>query len=191
MMSFTKLPCLEYLNKRFKYEPDTGLFIWKEMPLDFFATKNAWSSWNSRFSGKEAGKHRNDGYLSARMKYNGKSISCLLHRLAYKMFYESEPTGFVDHINGVRTDNRIVNLRAVTRSENQRNQKRRSNNRTGVLGVSWSNHANAWLVRITYDGRQKNLGYYKDFDEAVRVRLLAEKEHGYHANHGRVIEQTA
>lgn len=189
-MSFATLPDLEYLNNRLDYDSETGIFLWKAMPESFFETKNAWSSWNSRFSGKEAGKKRPDGYVSVRMKYEGKSHSNLLHRIAYKMCYWKDPDGFVDHINGVRSDNRICNIRVVTRSENQRNQQRRSNNTSGVMGVNWSKHANAWLVRITYDGKQKNLGYYKEFEEAVRVRLQAEKEHSYHQNHGRVIEQT-
>jgi hypothetical protein len=108
-----------------------------------------------------------------------------MHRIAIKMVTGDDPDGFVDHINGVRIDNRIDNLRVVSRSENQRNQKLNKRNTTGVVGVTWSNHANGWLVRITYDGKAKNLGYYKNFDDAVRVRMLAEVEHGYHENHGR------
>lgn len=184
-MSFSQLPDLDFLNNRLFYDPDTGIFRWREVGVEFFATKNSWSSWNSRFSGKTAGKLRDDGYLSVRLKYLNTSKTYLLHRVALKMFYGKDPEGFVDHINGNRQDNRIENLRVVSRSENQRNQKKRTNNTTGVLGVSWSKHANAWLARITYDGKQKNLGYYKDFDDAVRVRMAAEIKHNYHKNHGR------
>lgn len=106
-MSFSSLPDLEYLNKRLSYCPETGVFMWRPVDECFFATKNAWSTWNSRFANKKAGKMRDDGYLSLRLKYNETNKSYLLHRLAVKFVYGYDPNGFIDHINGIRSDNRI------------------------------------------------------------------------------------
>ncbi|TES59213.1 HNH endonuclease [Pseudomonas syringae pv. tomato] len=91
----------------------------------------------------------------------------------------------LDHINGNRTDNRIENLREVTRQENLRNQKIRSNNTSGVMGVGWDKCNRRWTARIRYEGKNKCIGYFKTFDEAAAARKAAEIAFGYHPNHGR------
>ncbi|MDA6380520.1 HNH endonuclease signature motif containing protein [Escherichia coli] len=66
---------------------------------------------------------------------NGKAYPA--HRLAWLIVYGTMPDGFIDHINRVRTDNRISNLRLVTHSENMQNRKIQKNNKSGYRGVSW------------------------------------------------------
>ena len=175
----------DYAHKRLDYSESDGVFTWKIVPEHIFKTKNAWSSWNSRHGGNIAGKARPDGYTSIRITRDGTSKSFLAHRLAWLMAYGDWPPTNLDHVNGERADNRIGNLRLADHKINSRNTKLRHDNATGVHGVSWSKHARKWLVRITHDRVQMNLGYYIDFDEAVSVRKAAELRYGYHPNHGR------
>ena len=105
------------------------------------------------------------------------------HRLAWLLTYGEWPIDEIDHINGDRTDNRIVNLRPVTRSENLKNSRMSKYNSSGITGVRWGKRDRAWLVSVS----TKHVGYYKDFFEACCARKSSEREHGYHANHGRRI----
>ena len=97
------------------------------------------------------------------------------------------PNGEVDHINGIRDDNRWCNLRDVTKSENQRNAKIRKVNTSGFNGVDFHTKHNKWRARIYVDGRSELLGYFSNFFVACCVRKAAEQEHGYHPNHGRKV----
>jgi len=102
------------------------------------------------------------------------------HRLIWKLLYGEDPVE-IDHINGNRSDNRITNLRSVSHLENTRNSKRRSGNTSGVTGVFWLKDRSKWRVSIS----QELLGEFNKFEDAVAARKQAEKEHGYHPNHGR------
>ena len=110
----------------------------------------------------------------------------LVHRLAFLLMGEEIPIE-VDHINGNRSDNRWCNLRAVTRTEQNRNTCRSKNNTSGVTGVSWDKRNNRWRATIWENSKQVSLGYYNCFLDAVATRKRAEREYGYHENHGRVV----
>lgn len=81
----------------------------------------------------------------------------------------------VDHKNKDIFDNRISNLRICTRQENTMNCGVSKNNTSGVTGVSWKKDKNKWKSYIMRDKKQVHLGYYDDFNEAVRARLIGEK----------------
>ena len=115
--------------------------------------------------------------------FEGKSI--FAHRVAFYLMEGRWPEQ-IDHINGDRKDNRWANLREVTNRENALNSKKRSDNTSGVTGVYWAKHRQKWQVRIgTPENRCKHLGYFTNKDEAIAVRKAAEREQGYHENHGR------
>jgi hypothetical protein len=101
------------------------------------------------------------------------------------MYHMEWPDGQVDHVNGVTSDNRIANLRVVTHSENQRNCKRRSDNRSNCTGVNWSEGHGKWHARIGQDGKQTHLGLFSSKFDAVLARLLAAEALGYSVRHGR------
>jgi hypothetical protein len=104
------------------------------------------------------------------------------HRVVYALSRGGWPSGEVDHRNGVRSDNRPGNLRDVDKSTNQRNASRRTDNKSGVAGVSWRRQSNAWMVRV----RNKHIGLYDTFDAACTARLEAERQcGGFTARHGR------
>lgn len=170
------------LRELLDYDPATGEFLWRVRGENQISQLRIRSSWNTRYAGKPALTAKNsDGYLA------GTIMSCgfLAHRVAWAYHYGEWPLGEIDHINGDRTDNRLQNLRVVTKLENARNQKRASNNSTGVTGVQWRRDSNKWRAVITVAGRHKNLGSFNKKSDAIAARRAAEREFGYHKNHGR------
>ncbi len=91
--------------------------------------------------------------------------------------------GDVDHINGIRCDNRRSNLRRCSRSQNNMNSKTPVTNSSGVKGVSWNKRKLQWVAYISKN-RRIHLGYFTDFDAAVAARKSAEKK--YHGNFRRM-----
>ncbi|MFQ6183646.1 HNH endonuclease [Sinorhizobium meliloti] len=91
----------------------------------------------------------------------------------------------VDHDNGVRSDNRINNLRDTSRAGNMKNKGKRKDNRSGVTGVGWHEKDRRWVAHITVGGKFRRLGGFLDKNEAIAARLKAEKELGFHEHHGR------
>ena len=101
-----------------------------------------------------------------------------VHRLIAMAFIPNpENKCEVDHIDRNRQNNIVLNLRWATKSENQINRKKQVNNTSKVTGVNFDKHTNKWLVRIHINGKEKNMGLYKDFDEAVKVRKEQEEIH--------------
>ena len=92
----------------------------------------------------------------------------------------------IDHINQNRLDNRIENLRVVTKSINLQNQKLSSNNTSGHIGVCWIKDANKWRAAIGVDGKLIYLGNYARIEDAIAVRKQAEKHHDFSPLHGRI-----
>ena len=90
---------------------------------------------------------------------------------------EFNTNNIIDHINRNTLDNRKANLRAVNKSINSINAGLRTSNTSGVTGVSWNKNANSWRAYINYDGKRIELGYNKNFDDAVRLRLNAENQY--------------
>ena len=97
------------------------------------------------------------------------------HRLVWLWHYGYFPEHQIDHINRDKTDNRIENLREVTKTCNSRNTGNFCNNTSGVKGVFWYKKSQKWCASITVAGKTVNLGYYLEFLEAVCHRLAAEQ----------------
>lgn len=91
-----------------------------------------------------------------------------VHRLIFLLEYGYLPKE-IDHINGDRQDNRIENLREVTRSQNQFNKTMCKNNTSGTRGVSWHKKSDSWVVRVCANGKSKSIGYFKDLELAGLV----------------------
>lgn len=91
-----------------------------------------------------------------------------VHRLIWEHVHGQIPDGKeIDHINGNRSDNRISNLRLVSRSENLQNRHRpRKNSRSGVKGVAWDEQAGKWLAKIMVCGKRHYLGSFKTVKDA-------------------------
>ena len=179
----------EYIKSKLSYYPtnynsNDVIFTWKFRDGDEFGNLSHGDKiFNGRYAGKEAGSKDSDGYVV--INIDGKRIYA--HRIAYLFITGNWPEKDIDHINGIRDDNRWENLRVVNCQENSKNQKIRKNNTSGVTGVSWYKNYQKWLVRIhDHNGRSIKLGYFEDFFEAVCRRKSAELDYGYHENHGTV-----
>jgi hypothetical protein len=172
------------VHRLLRYDATTGDFIWNtRQPASFKAgghsAAHICARWNASYAEKAAGTINPNGYIQINVQRN----LWYAHRLAW-FFVHGEWPRYIDHINGDRSDNRIENLRSVTNAENHKNQGLRAINTSGVVGVSWLTRRQRWQARIMVDGLQVNLGHFRDFADATRARLAAEKLYGFHENHG-------
>ena len=110
------------------------------------------------------------------------------HRLLFCFFHKNSFEGFeIDHIDQNSLNNKIKNLRAVTKSGNQKNAKQSKTNTSGFTGVHWDNQRQKWVARINVDGKKIYLGSFTKKRDAIFRRKLAEIHYGYHPNHGNKI----
>lgn len=150
------------LKSKLTYCPDSGIFTKKK-------------------NGKIVGaKHRSG---SIEISINRKKYQA--HRLAWLYVYGKFPNNSIDHINHIRDDNRIVNLRDVTTTENNRNMSRRKDNTSGVTGVVWNKLEKRWKAQISINGNTIGLGTFVLFSQAVDARKNAEIFYCFHENHGK------
>ncbi len=131
--------------------------------------------------GSEAGHVTAKGYLKVRFRGKG----YLSHRVVWFLKKNEQPPKLLDHINNIKTDNRIENLRAATDTQNQHNCKLSSANKSGVKGVHWNKRKSKWQVRVMVAGVNKHIGYYTTLGAAeVAAQQARENLHGSYANHG-------
>lgn len=165
------------------YDASTGRLRWKPRSRHWFASHGSWARWNARYAGQEAlVSPSRDGYLRGRVL--GKTY--LNHRVLWLIHAGQWPLEQIDHINGRRSDNRLVNLRCVSPGENGRNKRRSDCNKSGVTGVHWYKPSSKWMAHIAFRGQSRTIGYYDRKEDAVAARKAAEVEYGFHPNHGRV-----
>lgn len=158
----------DLLNQLLDYDPDTGVFRWKV------------ARGRGVKAGDVAGSLRPDGYLQITLLWN----RYLAHRLAWFYMKAEYPRHQIDHINRIRNDNRLTNLRTHTPQENQRNRSLSKNNKSGVNGVRWRYGKQKWCADIKINRKPIHLGYFNDLQEAARVRKEAELKYGFAPTHG-------
>jgi len=158
------------LKNYLDYNKDTGIFKWK-----------IHKSGKNRI-GLEAGSKNSFGYMQIKINYKLYKS----HRLAWLFVYGKFPDDKIDHINGIKDDNRIVNLRSVTQSQNCKNMNHMSTNTSGTLGVTFHKLSRKWCSYITCNGKNIHIGLFMNKKDAVYVRKEAEKKYGFHENHGKM-----
>jgi hypothetical protein len=108
-----------------------------------------------------------------------------VHRLAWFFVHGVMPGNQVDHINGVKGDNRIANLRNATQSQNLANTPAKRDNTSGAKNVHWCNTRRVWVAKVKRDGKTRHAGDFHDYESAVVAAYLARVAvHGEFANHG-------
>jgi len=127
----------------------------------------------TRWAGTIAGSLTHKGYIE--IKIDGKLYGA--HQLAW--FYETRkwPEKHIDHINGIPSDNRISNLRQVTRSENRANSVLNSNNTSGYKGVTFYSPTNTWHAAIMVRGKKISLRYHATPEDAAEAYNAALKKY--------------
>lgn len=169
------LPDQSTLNRLLSYDRETGILTWRDRDAEFAKQRNVSlkyiASWNASHAGKRAHTELPRGYVGVSIL----GIHYMAHRVIWKMVYGVEPD-HIDHINGDKGDNRLLNLRDVDASENQRNRKMNSNNSTGYVGVQWCRTHKKYVARIGVSGKTRTLGRFSQLADAISVRKAAEKE---------------
>lgn len=122
--------------------------------------------------GDIAGWIARNGYGEVRM--HGKRY--LLHRLAWFYVYGEMPALFIDHVNGIRSDNRIINLREATRKQNGENMTLTLRNKSGYRGVSWSKSLKKWVAQVGHHGGVHYIGAFDVVEDAAQAALKARNE---------------
>lgn len=147
------------LKSVLSYCPDTGIFTW-------LRRSDVGPSWNGRYPGKVAGGVRKnaDGREYLSIAINGRSFQA--HRLAWLYITGEWPSDIVDHVDGDGLNNRFENLRAADKSTNGANARLSKRNTTGFKGVCFDKSRERFIASITFEGRQRFLGYYDTAEEA-------------------------
>lgn len=153
----------DQIKRILSYNPETGDFTWLErisiriMP------------------GRKAGSVNAVGYVS--IGIYGRDY--LGHRLAWVYVHGRWPPNDIDHINGVRHDNRLCNLREATRSQNHQNRRRNKRSSSGVKGVCWVTGRKRWMAQLVRpDGSKFCRHFTLKEDAANAYRLEAERVYG-------------
>lgn len=139
------------LKELLHYCPETGRFTWLKP--------------RGVAKGSSPGAMNGNGYIQIKIDYR----RYMAHRLAWLYIYGEFPSDMLDHINRIKTDNRLENLRLATNSENQQNAGLSKGNTSGAKGVSWHKVSGCWRVQIRAGGKKKHIGSFKDFELAELV----------------------
>lgn len=160
---------LEDFHKYVEYDPETGLFR-------RIATSDGRKSCRV---GKITGNKTSNGYLEISVG----DLKLSAHKLAWYFHYGYYPEFHLDHINGDKQDNRIINLRESSPLDNMRNRGKNKNNSTGYNGVYKS--GKRYRARIKINGKLVNLGTFDTAEEANLAREKANNEYGFNQDHGK------
>ena len=145
----------EFVRSILDYDTETGDLRWKTR-----TDVGAW--WNGRYAGKRAGRPDKHGHL--RLVVNNAAVTA--HRLIWFMVTGEWPPDDIDHVNGLRADNRWVNLRQATRAQNLWNMRLKDSNMSGFKGVSKHTQCDRWVAQIRIPGGNRYLGLFHTPEEA-------------------------
>jgi len=163
-----ELPTQQYLQECFDYNSEEGILYWKERPLHHFKNERIMKGTNTQFGGRIAGRLDKAGYYRIRLKGSTPAA----HRIIWKLIYGEDPKCFIDHINGIRDDNRIENLRDIPIGSNNINLNAlKIDNSTGYTGVSKVKNGK-YRSYTNVDGKHKCIGLYNTPEEAALAREL-------------------
>ena len=157
----------ERLDELLRFDPATGHFYWRKKR-------------GKTRAGTQAGTLNDNGYVIIGVDYRRYRA----HHLVWLHLHGELPSKFLDHINGVRHDNRPENLREVTRRIDAKNQQRRVSNLSGATGVHWDKSTQRWCAEIKNGTVREPLGQFHKRSDAFAARWAAEERHDFYPNHG-------
>ncbi len=159
-MKHKPLPGLERIRELLDYNPLTGVFIWK---MDRGLRVKA---------GDIAGRVMRNGYCQVTI--DGKQ--CLGHRLAWLHYNGIEPKDQIDHINMIKLDNSINNLRNATHFQNMQNVSTSKRNKSGFKGVCFHRRDKVWQASIGFNGKLHHIGSFITADQVSAAYNAKAKE---------------
>ena len=149
----------ERVKELFNYNENTGDLTWKVSLSHRVRVGSLGGYLNSR------------GYRVVRVEHKNYAY----HRFIWLWWHGYMPENLIDHRDKDRSNNKIDNLREVSNSCNLQNTGNPITNTSGVKGVCWVSERSKWFVALQYQGRAIRGGYFKDFKEAVSMRLAIEQ----------------
>jgi len=185
-IKFADLYTPQEWQKLYYLDEANGAFFWKPREKGLvFGGRRAADKYIATFNRTRAGMRADTltpfGYRVLQPFY----VHVLAHRLVWGFVTGGWPDGEIDHVNGIRDDNRIENLRVVDRSGTATNIAVRSDNTSGRVGVFFDSRRSRWRAEIQKEGKVLYLGRFNTFEDAVSARVAAEENLGFHPNHGR------
>jgi hypothetical protein len=151
----------ELVKKLFYYDAESGMLLWRN------GNGRNVKPW------QQAKALNGNGYFTVKIQGNNYPV----HRIIWLYVYGSFPSQDIDHKNRIRNDNRLCNLRSVSRTDNCQNISIPNHNKSGHIGVSWIKSHNSWTVFVKVNKKNKWLGYYKNLDDAVVARKAGESQY--------------
>ena len=156
----------EKVRDLFVYDPSTGILT------NRIGRRKA-------IKGSVAGGINGNGYLTVKI-YNK---TYRVHRIIFLYNHGYLPK-YVDHADGIKTNNKISNLRDCSSSENNSNRKTPKSNKSGCKGIFWNNSSGMWSTRISINKKLMYFGDFSDKEVAEQVlRIERMRLHGEFANH--------
>lgn len=180
------------MKELLEYNPESGKLYWKRRDLSWFEDGPRFSAqaicnvWNANRAEKEAFTKLNaQGYfvgVLSRNHFLGKEFRA--NRIIWLWNYGYLPP-VVEHINGIRSDNRLHNLRDATQLINMQNVARSIKNKSGTTGIFWREDKQRWVAYINQNGVRYYLGHFLNEQDAINARKHAATEMGFGPNHGK------
>jgi hypothetical protein len=143
------------LKKHLTYDAESGIFI-RNISLCGKVRVGDICNYKSK-----------EGYILIRVN----NIQYKAHRLVWLYIHGYFPPDIIDHINGIRDDNRLVNIRLATRQQNNMNSNIQKNNKSGYKGVCWHKDSSKWIAQASVNNKSKYLGIYDTPEEASQVYI--------------------
>lgn len=150
----------KYLKEVLSYSEETGVFTWAKRK-------------GHAMPGDVAGTNFGQGYIGVQI--DGRRYQA--HRLAWLYVFGAWPNNEIDHIDGVRNNNAIANLRDVTHRQNiQNKRKATSGSRSGLIGAHFKKYKNKWSSCIACSGKRIHIGYFDSAIKAHEAYIAAKRE---------------
>ncbi len=156
----------EYLRNILSYDPASGEFRWKDRP-------NIRPSLNARMKGQVTRAiDKSTGYQRINIDWR----LFYAHHIAWFYVYGIWPKAQIDHRDGVRSNNKIENLREATHAENHQNRSVNINNTSGHPGVGWYKAQKKWSASVMLSGKSYHAGYFDKIEDAILAREALKAE---------------
>jgi len=157
----------EYIRENLRYDPETGHLWWIKLSECKFGRRDL---------DKPVGTY-SKGYLQFFLPTSkGKRKILQVHRVAFFLYYDYWPEGLIDHINMVRGDNRIENLRVATYQQNNVNSRSQKNSLSSYKGAYFVKSTGKWRSCVGFNNKVLSFGTYASEEEAARAYDKAARE---------------